>query len=155
MVAVRFPSQKANNTESVSIPYRHHAFWRNDIDPLSQENALNRYIHYIDGLVQDCSISIANAMEILQSSTKPSICQVTHTTSVESAKECTSLNQQLVCHKECFYWVGGRPNPVVAKIIALDSFLNSKSMAQICTLASFWRRIGFSNRNVRPTLPIL
>ena len=27
---------------------------------------------YIDGLVQDCSISIANAMEILQSCTKPS-----------------------------------------------------------------------------------
>ena len=29
---------------------------------------------YIDGLVQDCSISIANALEILQSCTKPSIC---------------------------------------------------------------------------------
>ena len=29
---------------------------------------------YIDGLVQDCSISIALAMEILQSCTKPSIC---------------------------------------------------------------------------------
>ena len=27
----------------------------------------------IDGLVQDCSISIANALEILQSCTKPSI----------------------------------------------------------------------------------
>ena len=27
----------------------------------------------IDDLVQDCSISIANALEILQSSTKPSI----------------------------------------------------------------------------------
>ena len=26
-----------------------------------------------DGLVQDCSISIANALEILQSCTKPSI----------------------------------------------------------------------------------
>ena len=30
-------------------------------------------IVYIDGLVQDCSISIANTMEILQSRTKPSI----------------------------------------------------------------------------------
>ena len=30
-------------------------------------------IQYIDGLVQDCSISIANAMEILQSCTKSSI----------------------------------------------------------------------------------
>ena len=29
--------------------------------------------HYIDGLVQDCSNSIANALELLQSSTKPSI----------------------------------------------------------------------------------
>ena len=33
-------------------------------------------IHYIDGLVQDCSNSIANAMELLQSCTKPSICTV-------------------------------------------------------------------------------
>ena len=31
-------------------------------------------IYYIDGLVQGCSISIANAMEILQSCTKSSIC---------------------------------------------------------------------------------
>ena len=29
---------------------------------------------YIDGLLQDCSNSIANAMELLQSCTKPSIC---------------------------------------------------------------------------------
>ena len=29
--------------------------------------------HYIDGLVQDCSISSALAMDILQSCTKPSI----------------------------------------------------------------------------------
>ena len=28
----------------------------------------------IDGLVQDCSNSIANALELLQSCTKPSIC---------------------------------------------------------------------------------
>ena len=28
---------------------------------------------YIDGFVQDCSISFANALEILQSCTKPSI----------------------------------------------------------------------------------
>ena len=28
---------------------------------------------YIDGLVEDCNISIANALEILQSCTKPSI----------------------------------------------------------------------------------
>ena len=30
-------------------------------------------LHDIDGLAQDCSISIANAMEILQSCTKPSM----------------------------------------------------------------------------------
>ena len=29
---------------------------------------------YIDGLEQDCSNSIANALELLQSCTKPSIC---------------------------------------------------------------------------------
>ena len=29
---------------------------------------------YIDGLVQDCSNSIANALELLQSCTKPSTC---------------------------------------------------------------------------------
>ena len=29
---------------------------------------------YMDGLTQDCSISIANALELLQSSIKPSIC---------------------------------------------------------------------------------
>ena len=32
------------------------------------------WIYHIDGFVQDCSISIANALEILQSCTKPSIC---------------------------------------------------------------------------------
>ena len=37
------------------------------------------YIHiYIYGLVQDCSISIANALEILQSCTKPSIYNHSH-----------------------------------------------------------------------------
>ena len=33
----------------------------------------NVYIKYIDGLVQDCSISSANALEILQPCTKPSM----------------------------------------------------------------------------------
>ena len=31
-------------------------------------------MYYIDILLQDCSNSIANAMELLQSSTKPSTC---------------------------------------------------------------------------------
>ena len=30
--------------------------------------------HHIDCFIQDCSISIANTLEILQSCTKPSIC---------------------------------------------------------------------------------
>ena len=34
---------------------------------------LNKQVYYIDGLVQDCSNSIANALELLQSCTKPSI----------------------------------------------------------------------------------
>ena len=34
-------------------------------------------IHHIDGLVQDCSNSSALAMELLQSCTKPSICDKT------------------------------------------------------------------------------
>ena len=32
------------------------------------------YIYHIDGLVQDCSNSIANALELLQSCAKASIC---------------------------------------------------------------------------------
>ena len=34
------------------------------------------YIDFIDGLVQDCSNSIDNAMELLQSCAKPSIYQL-------------------------------------------------------------------------------
>ena len=34
---------------------------------------LCRFACYIDGLVQDCSNSIGNAMELLQSYTKPSL----------------------------------------------------------------------------------
>ena len=30
-------------------------------------------VQYFDGLVQDCSVSIANALDILQSCAKPSI----------------------------------------------------------------------------------
>ena len=38
-----------------------------------QTKALQQ-LRYIDGLVQDCSNSIANALELLQSSTKQSVC---------------------------------------------------------------------------------
>ena len=34
---------------------------------------MNTWLGYIDGLVQDCSNSIANALELLQSCTNPSI----------------------------------------------------------------------------------
>ena len=37
-------------------------------------------VEYIDGLVQDCSNCIANALELLQSCTKPSICGVNNST---------------------------------------------------------------------------
>ena len=43
---------------------------------MQQSEITVSYHHYIDGLVQDCSISSANALEILQSYTKPSICYV-------------------------------------------------------------------------------
>ena len=33
-------------------------------------------LQHIDDLVQDCSNSIANALELLQSCTKPSMCQL-------------------------------------------------------------------------------
>ena len=39
-------------------------------------------ISYIDGLVQDCSISIANALEILQFCTKATICTCLVTTTL-------------------------------------------------------------------------
>ena len=32
-------------------------------------------VHYVDGLVQDCSNSIANALALLQSCTKPLMCR--------------------------------------------------------------------------------
>ena len=38
----------------------------------TSNNRLNTFQQYMDGLVQDCSNSIANALELLQSSTKPS-----------------------------------------------------------------------------------
>ena len=37
-------------------------------------DASGKEISHMDGLVQDCSNSSALAMELLQSSTKPSIC---------------------------------------------------------------------------------
>ena len=60
--------------------------WRNDIKckymfmfSLKKKIARKGLIPvavYIDGLAQDCSNSIANALELLQSCTKPSICSL-------------------------------------------------------------------------------
>ena len=41
--------------------------------PLTQNPLQFKAFQYIDGLVQDCNTSIANALEILQSCTKPLI----------------------------------------------------------------------------------
>ena len=49
-------------------------------------------VPHIDGLVQDCSIAIANALEILQSCSKPSIyCSVC---SMRDAHDCKSILDQ-------------------------------------------------------------
>ena len=48
--------------------------------------------YYIDGLVQDCSNSIANALELLRSCTKPSI---------QDSLECTNIHLM----KKKFSWI--------------------------------------------------
>ena len=53
-----------------------HCLWWTEVIPCAVgHHGRSRYssIQYIDGLVQDCSISNANALEILQYCTKPSI----------------------------------------------------------------------------------
>ena len=45
--------------------------------------------HYVDGLVQDCSIPVVNALEILQSSNEPSGCMGLHIT--------------FICHTCCHF----------------------------------------------------
>ena len=52
------------------------------------------FIWYIDDLVQDCNISTADALEILQSCTKPSICTYIFLNfSLGKSCDCTSANQ--------------------------------------------------------------
>ena len=67
-VTGEFPAQMASNAENVSIWWRHHE--ASILYTVSMRSASRD----IDGLVQDCSISSALAMEILQSCTKPSMC---------------------------------------------------------------------------------
>ena len=49
-----------------SLVMRDHKSWYNALP-------YNKYKLYIDGSVQDCSNSIANALELLQSCSEPSI----------------------------------------------------------------------------------
>ena len=49
------------------------AYWQKYPGIFGMIPAPEEFNYYIDGLVQDCSISSALAMEILQSCTKPSI----------------------------------------------------------------------------------
>ena len=58
----------------------------------------SRFLLYIIGLMQDCSISIADAMEILQSCTKLSIdglmqdCSISIANAMEILQSCTKLS---------------------------------------------------------------
>ena len=101
-VTSEFPAQRASNTENVSIWWCHHAvfslwtsrkYWvetafrcslkKHDAisvlikcvnSGLSQINSEYPFwCNNFDALVQDCCISIANALEILQSYTEPSV----------------------------------------------------------------------------------
>ena len=72
------------------------------------------YNAYIDGLVQDCSNSIANALELLQACTKPSICCYKYIdwSIIEVMCQITRLNSNLVfvnCVLHCttrWVWAG-------------------------------------------------
>ena len=60
LVISGFPPQRVSNAENVSIWWCHHVrFWDNEGNFTT------------DGLAQDCSNSIANALELLQSCTRP------------------------------------------------------------------------------------
>ena len=81
-VTGEFPAQIASNAENFPIWWRHHAqptrkyvFYKSNLQTVSHRTVQRQ--HYIDGLVQDCCISSALAMEILQACTKPSICDLT------------------------------------------------------------------------------
>ena len=56
---------RANTWQIYDIP--------EDKTEVSRQDCGRYYVH-VDGLVKDCSISIANALEVLQSWTKPTMC---------------------------------------------------------------------------------
>ena len=73
-----FPSQRASDAKCISMSRRHVSvsqgiqvkLWQYDIRWWSDSDYRHVTTSYIDGLVQDCSISIAKALDILQSCTE-------------------------------------------------------------------------------------
>ena len=72
-------SFQINWTSAVAIP---------GIEVLGSIPMWHVLLLFFDGLVQDCSISIANALEILQYSTEPSICVTGGWLYLPSTKTC-------------------------------------------------------------------
>ena len=60
---------------------------------MSLKNTLCKII-YIDGLVQDCSNSIANALELLQSCIKPYIYMTVYPSMLVVVLDCSNQSQQ-------------------------------------------------------------
>ena len=62
-----------------SVKKSFHCFWRHPArwTQFEKHQPLSKLQHYRDGLVQDFSNSISNALELLQFCTKPSICSFT------------------------------------------------------------------------------
>ena len=61
-----------SGNKSLPVPMLTKSTWPYGVSTPQWVNLILQYWHEIDGLVQDCSISIANALEILQSCTMPS-----------------------------------------------------------------------------------
>ena len=67
-----------------------------------KQNRYNRYVHNIHGLGQDCSNSIANALELLHSCAKPSICRYfekCHYKAIDSLSK-SQLQNPLNCYRQ-------------------------------------------------------
>ena len=79
VLCVKCPKKRASYVEGVFMSWHHHvSCWLH-----------YHYLqHWINGLVQDCSNSIANAMELLQSCTKPSGCCESWWSTVHLERRC-------------------------------------------------------------------
>ena len=75
----------AKMISQISYRWYFQILWRREFDDIFKscgvENLWDLTVKHIEGLVQDYSISIANALEILQSCTKPLIWSDTEMTS--------------------------------------------------------------------------